>query len=89
MTVESQKTRHVARLKRAVGQMQGVMAMIEGEVPTKSVAMQLRAAERALAETRKAIVQEQIDVYLDERFSRRGEPPRAVSENVKDLSKYL
>jgi DNA-binding FrmR family transcriptional regulator len=55
----------VARLKRAEGQLRGVVGMIEGGRPCLDVAAQLHAVERAIAEAKRTLILDHIDHCLD------------------------
>lgn len=55
----------VARLKRAEGQLRGVVGMIEGGRPCLDIAAQLHAVERAIAEAKRTLILDHIDHCLD------------------------
>jgi DNA-binding FrmR family transcriptional regulator len=54
----------LARLRRAEGQMRGVIGMIEDGRPCRDVAVQLHAIERAVAEAKRALILDHIDHCL-------------------------
>jgi DNA-binding FrmR family transcriptional regulator len=54
----------VKRLNRAHGHLRGVVEMIEGGRPCVEIAQQLHAVERALANARRALIQDHVDHCL-------------------------
>lgn len=85
----SARTTHpdiLKRLRRAIGQLNSIVEMIEGEHACTKVAMQMQAAERAIAQAKKAFIHDHIDHYLD---ARAATPSRALREEFKEMSKYL
>lgn len=72
----------VARLKRAEGQLRGVVAMIEAGRPCRDVAAQLHAVERAVAEAKRTLIFDHVDHCLD------GETPADLAE-LKAIAKHL
>ena len=56
----------VKRLKRADGHLRGVIEMIEGGRPCLDIAQQLHAAEKAIAQAKKTLIQDHLDHCLEE-----------------------
>ncbi|MGH8455713.1 MAG: metal-sensing transcriptional repressor [Stenotrophobium sp.] len=75
----------IKRLRRAIGQLNTVVDMIEEHRSCTDVAMQLQAAEKAIAQAKKTFIHQHIDNCL--------EPGETVSkqsmQDLKDISKYL
>jgi DNA-binding FrmR family transcriptional regulator len=72
----------LARLKRAEGQLRGVIGMIEDGRPCRDVAAQLHAVERAVAEAKRTLIHDHIDHCLD------GDTPADLAE-LKAIAKHL
>jgi DNA-binding FrmR family transcriptional regulator len=75
----------VKRLRRAIGQLNTIVAMIESHRDCAEVAMQLQAAEKAVVQAKK--------VFIHEHIAHRFEPGQTVSRQALDelheISKYL
>jgi DNA-binding FrmR family transcriptional regulator len=75
----------VKRLRRAIGQLNSIIAMIEAERPCADVAMQLQAAEKAIVQAKKTFIHDHIDHCLDEGVAM----SKAALKEFKTISKYL
>jgi DNA-binding FrmR family transcriptional regulator len=75
----------VKRLRRAVGQLNSVTAMIEGHRDCAEVAMQLQAVEKAVMQAKKAFIHEQIA----HRFEPGDTVSRQALSELHQISKYL
>jgi len=73
------------RLRRAIGQLNSIVAMIEEQRACTDVAMQLQAVEKAVAQAKKAFIHDHIDHCLDEGVA----DSRAALAEFKEISKYL
>ena len=75
----------IKRLKRAAGQINTIISMMEAHRDCTDVAMQLQAAEKAITQAKKTFIHQHIDNCL--------EPGEKVSkqqmQDLKDISKYL
>ncbi|MGS1119874.1 metal-sensing transcriptional repressor [Rhodanobacter sp. UC4436_H3] len=74
------------RLRRAIGQLNSIVVMIEEERACTEVAMQLKAVEKAIVQAKKTFIHDHIDHCLDEGIATTS---RAVLEEFKEMSKYL
>jgi DNA-binding FrmR family transcriptional regulator len=77
------------RLKRAVGHLNGVIAMMEAERPCLELAQQLHAVESAVANAKQTLIHDHINHCLDESVRKPGAAARQVLEEFKTISKYL
>ena len=79
----------VKRLNRACGHLRGVVQMIEGGRPCVEIAQQLHAVERALANAKRALIQDHVDHCLAGATA--AEPDRAAAklEEFRAITKYL
>ena len=75
----------VKRLRRAIGQLNTVVAMIEGHRNCAEVAMQLQAAEKAVTQAKKAFIHE----HIAHRFEPGDTVSREALAELHDISKYL
>lgn len=75
----------IKRLRRAIGQLNTIVSMIEEDRSCTEVAMQLQAAEKAITQAKKTFIHQHIDNCL--------EPGETVSkqsmQDLRDISKYL
>ena len=75
----------IKRLRRAIGQLNTIVNMIETQRSCTEVAMQLQAAEKAITQAKKTFIHQHIDNCL--------EPGATVSkrsmEDLRDIAKYL
>jgi uncharacterized protein len=55
----------VKRLKRADGHLRGIVAMIDAGRPCLDIAQQLHAVEKAIAQAKKALIQDHLDHCLE------------------------
>jgi len=76
----------VKRLRRAVGQLNSIIAMIEEGRGCTDIAMQLQAAEKALTQAKKTFIHEHIDHCLDDGLVSAS---KATLAEFREMSKYL
>ncbi len=79
----------VKRLRRAIGQLQTIVTMIEDAKPCTEVAMQLHAAERAIAQAKKTFIHDHVDHCLEHGVGGTAGRSRQVMREFKEISKYL
>lgn len=79
----------IKRLRRAIGQLQTIVAMIEADKPCTEVAMQLQAAEKAIEKAKKTFIHDHIDHCLELSGTSTPRESRATIREFKDISKYL
>ena len=79
----------VKRLKRADGQLRGVIEMIEGGRPCLDIAQQLHAVEKAIAQAKKTLIQDHLDHCLEEVVGPLGRDRRQSIDEFKEIAKYL
>jgi len=75
----------VKRLRRAVGQLNSIIAMVEAGRPCEDVAMQMQAVEKAIVQAKKTFIHDHIDNCLEEGVANSPKSLRAF----KTISKYL
>ena len=75
----------VKRLRRAVGQLNSIIAMVEADGPCEDVAMQMQAVEQAIVQAKKTFIDDHIDHCLEEGVSNSPKSLKAF----KTISKYL
>lgn len=75
----------VKRLRRAIGQLNTVVAMIEDHRECAEVAMQLQAAEKAVAQAKKTFIHE----HIAHRFEPGDTVSRQALAELHEISKYL
>jgi len=74
----------VKRLRRAVGQLNSIIDMIESERPCEDVAMQMQAVEKAIVQAKKTFIHDHIDHCLEDTAT----TPKSIRA-FKAISKYL
>jgi DNA-binding FrmR family transcriptional regulator len=75
----------IKRLRRAIGQLNTIVDMIEAHRACTDVAMQLQAAEKAISQAKKTFIHQHIDNCLEP-----GETTsKKAMQDLKDISKYL
>lgn len=77
------------RLKRAEGHLRSITQMIEQGRPCVSVAQQMHAVEKAIAEAKRILIRDHIDHCLEEAVGDLPDPQRASLSEFKDITKYL
>ncbi|HTD29042.1 MAG TPA: metal-sensing transcriptional repressor [Xanthomonadaceae bacterium] len=75
----------VKRLRRAVGQLNSIIAMVESGRPCEDVAMQMLAVEKAIVQAKKHFIHDHIDHCLEEDVAT---SPQALKA-FKAISRYL
>ncbi len=75
--------RIVARLKRAEGHLNAVVAMIEAGRPCLDVAQQLQAVESAIRSAKQTLIHDHVDHCLD------ADGTEADREELKAITRYL
>ncbi len=89
MAIHSSHPEIAKRLKRAGGHLKSIVAMIEEERGCLDIAQQLQAVEKAIANAKKALVQDHIDHCL-EKVVRAGSSKSADTiKEFKEIAKYL
>lgn len=78
-----------ARLKRAHGHLRSVIEMIETGKPCVDVAQQLHAVEKAVAQAKRALIQDHVDHCLEEAAGMTGSDKRRSLDEFKAITKYL
>lgn len=73
----------IARLKRADGHLRAVIGMIEEGRPCLEIAQQLQAVEKAVVNTKRALIHDHMDQCLDVEHS-----PEDRAE-LKVIARYL
>ncbi len=71
-----------ARLKRARGHLDSVVAMIEEGRPCTEIAQQLHAVEKAITNAKRALIHDHIDHCLDEAGAH-------GTAEFKEITRYL
>ncbi|WP_376710697.1 metal-sensing transcriptional repressor [Pseudochrobactrum lubricantis] len=79
----------VKRLKRASGHLISVISMIEAERPCLDIAQQLYAVEKAIAQAKKALIQDHLDHCLEDVVGTIEKDKRKTIEDFKEITKYL
>jgi len=74
----------VKRLRRAAGQLNSILAMIEDGRPCEDVAMQMQALEKAITQAKKTFIHDHIDHCLEGTAT----SPKSLRA-FKAISKYL
>lgn len=78
-----------ARLKRAHGHLRSVIEMIEAGKPCLDIAQQLHAVERAVAQAKRALIQDHVDHCLEDAAGSSGRDQRRSLDEFKAITKYL
>jgi DNA-binding FrmR family transcriptional regulator len=84
-TADSANPEIVKRLRRAIGQLNTIVAMIEGHHDCAAVAMQLQAAEKAVTQAKKSFIHE----HIAHRFEPGDTVSRQALGELHEISKYL
>ncbi len=79
----------VKRLKRADGHLRGVIEMIEAGRSCLDIAQQLHAVEKAIAQAKKALIQDHLDHCLEEVVGPLARDGRRSIDEFKEIAKYL
>lgn len=79
----------VKRLRRAEGQLRGIVEMIERERPCLDIAQQLHAVEKAIAEAKRTLVQDHVDHCLEQAAGASGAGQRRTLDEFKAIVRYL
>lgn len=78
-----------ARLKRAHGHLRSVIEMIDAGKSCLDVAQQLHAVEKAVAQAKRALIQDHVDHCLEEAAGMTGPDKRRSLDEFKAITKYL
>ena len=90
MDVDSETMASVLRrLRRAQGQVGGVIKMIEDGRPCVQLAQQLQAVESAIMNAKKALIHDHIDHCLDQSIRAPGRKGNAALREFRTVTKYL
>ncbi|MFI4978952.1 MAG: metal-sensing transcriptional repressor [Nevskiales bacterium] len=84
-TADTANPEIVKRLRRAIGQLNTVVAMIETHRECAEVAMQLQAAEKAVTQAKKTFIHE----HIAHRFEPGDTVSRQALAELHEISKYL
>lgn len=87
MTTHTSHPHIIARLKRANGHLQKIIAMLEDERGCLDIAQQLQAVEKAIANAKKNLVHDHIDHCLQHAVS--GDATEDAIAEFKAITKYL
>jgi DNA-binding FrmR family transcriptional regulator len=79
----------VKRLKRADGHLKGIIVMIEGGRPCLDIAQQLHAVEKAIAQAKRALIQDHLDHCLENVVGPLPRAQRSSIDEFKEITKYL
>lgn len=79
----------ILRLKRAEGHLKSTIAMIESGRSCLELAQQLHAIEKAVANAKKALIQDHIAHCLDAQIEASADDAKAALSEFKEISKYL
>lgn len=79
----------IKRLKRAEGHLRGILTMLAEGRGCLDVAQQLQAVERAIANAKKALIQDHIDHCLDQAVREGSRSADETIREFKELTKYL
>jgi DNA-binding FrmR family transcriptional regulator len=79
----------IKRLKRALGHLKGILAMLEDGRDCLDIAQQLQAVEKAIVNAKKTLVHDHIDHCLEHTVREgSGNADKAIRE-FKEITKYL
>jgi len=87
MTTHTSHPQIIARLKRANGHLQKIIAMLEEERGCLDIAQQLQAVEKAIGNAKKTLVHDHIDHCLEHAVN--GETTAEAIAEFKAITKYL
>lgn len=87
MTTHTSHPQIIARLKRANGHLQKIIAMLEEERGCLDIAQQLQAVEKAIVNAKKTLVHDHIDHCLEHAVN--GETTAEAIAEFKAITKYL
>ncbi len=79
----------IKRLRRAHGHLSSVIAMIEQQQPCLNIAQQLLAVEKAIAQAKKALIQDHIDHCLDHMVEGSARTKGQSLDEFKLITRYL
>ena len=77
------------RLKRAAGHLGHVIEMIEEHKGCTDIAQQLHAVEKAIANAKRALIQDHIDHCLEGSLDEDEDSRARVLEDFKTIAKFL
>ena len=79
----------VARLKRARGHLDSILAMFAEERSCLDISQQLHAVEMAVGNAKRELIHDHIEHCLNDGEGAEGIEPKAALREFKALSKYL
>ncbi len=79
----------VKRLKRAEGQLRGILEMIGQGRPCLDLAQQLHAVEKAIVQAKRTLIQDHIDHCLEDAAGSLPRARRATLDEFKAITRYL
>ncbi|MBN0669071.1 metal-sensing transcriptional repressor [Pseudomonas aeruginosa] len=77
------------RLKRAEGHLRSIITMIEDGRECVDIAQQLHAAEKAVCQAKRTLIQDHIDHCLEHTMDALATGERTSLEDFKQITKYL
>ena len=77
------------RLRRAEGHLRSITVMLEAGRPCIDIAQQLQAVEKAVANAKKALIQDHIDHCIAASVATSGRDQRLAIDEFKAITKYL
>lgn len=85
-TVHASHPAIVKRLNRAAGHLKSIVGMIEDERACVDIAQQLQAVENAVANAKRALINDHIDHCLV--HAEEGDGPQHAIDQFRAISKY-
>lgn len=79
----------IKRLKRAEGQLKGIIEMIEAGRSCLDIAQQLHAVERAISQAKKTLIQDHLNHCLEDVVGPLPREQRRSIDEFKEITKYL
>ncbi|MBS0192848.1 MAG: metal-sensing transcriptional repressor [Proteobacteria bacterium] len=89
MSLHATHPQIIKRLKRAVGHLRSIVAMLEEGRGCLDIAQQLQAVESAINSAKKTLVHDHIDHCLDHAVRQGGSDSQAAIDEFKAITKYL
>lgn len=77
------------RLKRASGQIKGIIEMMDAGRSCLDIVQQLHAVERAIAQAKKSLIQDHLNNCLDELVAPVPRGQRSTLDEFREITKYL
>lgn len=77
------------RLKRAGGQLKGIIEMMDAGRSCLDIVQQLHAVEKAIGQAKKAMIQDHLDHCLDDLVTPIPREQRSTLDEFREITKYL